>query len=319
MKPVIIIAIAFVLLIPVNAFSISVSEIENKLLQAQSKDDVESVLVEIYTSYEYQQACRELFEKIKSYQGVFDDPTISEKKKADVINVLRDYETLQCRWTQNIWGDAPEQYSKTRCEELIVEFEKYNDQHYDLDKEFRKIKSVDGKDAGETWLSTSEFWYSRDMAREIAKEYRHKCLPNTEQCDELSIEKGNLSNRWSELEEHSLESQYVRIDMQRIQDRTEVTCGYQSSLMSYYDAQEKYFAKPVVLEPEILEEIEIVCGTGTVLIDHICQVDKMEEKEKEIPIEKTIEKTVDIPEEKPSKKSVNWFSSLFDWFGSLFQ
>jgi len=70
-----------------------------------------------------------------------------------------------------------------------------------------------------------------------------------------------------------------------------------------------------VSEPEILEEVEIVCGTGTVLIDHICQVDKIEEKEKEIPVEKT----VDIPVEKPSKKSVNWFSSFFDWLGGLFK
>jgi len=46
-------------------------------------------------------------------------------------------------------------------------------------------------------------------------------------------------------------------------------------------------------------------------------VDKIEKKE--IPVEKTIEKTEDVPVEKPSKKSVNWFSSLFDWLGGLFK
>lgn len=79
-------------------------------------------------------------------------------------------------------------------------------------------------------------------------------------------------------------------------------------------------------QPEVLEEVEIVCGKGTVLIDHICQVEKIEE-EKEIPVEKTVdipvekavEKTVDIPVEKPSKKSVNWFTSIFDWLGGLFK
>jgi len=70
-----------------------------------------------------------------------------------------------------------------------------------------------------------------------------------------------------------------------------------------------------VSEPEILEEVEIVCGDGTVLIDYICQVEQIEQEEKEIPIEKT----VDSPIEKPAKKSVNWFSSLFDWFGGLFK
>jgi len=78
-----------------------------------------------------------------------------------------------------------------------------------------------------------------------------------------------------------------------------------------------------VSEPEILEEVEIVCGKGTVLIDYICQVDKTEEKEKEIPVEEPVdtpvEKAVDTPVEKPAKKSVNWFSSLFDWFGGLFK
>jgi len=61
-------------------------------------------------------------------------------------------------------------------------------------------------------------------------------------------------------------------------------------------------------------QTEIVCGEGTVLIDHICQVEQIEEEE-EVPVEKV----VDSPEEKPSKKSVNWFSSIFDWLGGLFQ
>jgi len=54
MNTVIIIGIAFVLLIPINAFSISVNEIERKLLQAQSEEDVERVLLEIVKSSEYQ-------------------------------------------------------------------------------------------------------------------------------------------------------------------------------------------------------------------------------------------------------------------------
>jgi len=61
-------------------------------------------------------------------------------------------------------------------------------------------------------------------------------------------------------------------------------------------------------------ESDIVCGKGTVKIDNICQVEQIEE-EKEIPIEKV----VDTPVENPSKKSVNWFSSLFDWLGGLFK
>jgi len=40
----------------------------------------------------------------------------------------------------------------------------------------------------------------------------------------------------------------------------------------------------------------------------------VEQTEEEIPVEK-----VEQPVEKPSKKSVNWFSSFFDWFGGLFK
>jgi len=85
----------------------------------------------------------------------------------------------------------------------------------------------------------------------------------------------------------------------------------------YYN-QESFFTvveTSPTLEPEpmVLEEVEIVCGEGTVLIDHICQVEQIEEEKI------SVEKTVDTKVEKPSKKSVNWFSSLFDWLGSLFQ
>ena len=51
---------------------------------------------------------------------------------------------------------------------------------------------------------------------------------------------------------------------------------------------------------------EIVCGKGTVLIDHICQVEQIEEEEKEIPKEETVKK--------PQKKSGGWFDWLFNWW-----
>jgi len=242
MKPLIIIVLAFILLIPVDSFSISISEIEEKLLEAQSQEDIENVIKEVVISSEYQEACKSLSDKLSSM------PLETQADGEKALPTIQSYQNLQCAYTRNIWGDAPEQYFETRCEGLIVEFEKYNDQHYDLDKEFRRITSVDGLDAGETWLSTSEFWYSRDMAREIKEDYRHKCLPNTEQCDELSIAKSEVGSKWSDFEQNSLEQQFVSIDMQRIQDRITLTCGYQSSLMSYYETQEKYFGKPIPVE-----------------------------------------------------------------------
>jgi len=94
---------------------------------------------------------------------------------------------------------------------------------------------------------------------------------------------------------------------------------HQSKIEKFELFKEKFLAQDPALYNE---EPEIICGEGTVLIDHICQVTLVDELH--IPrIEKTVEipeeKTVDIPEEKPSKKSVNWFSSIFDWFGGLFK
>jgi len=97
--------------------------------------------------------------------------------------------------------------------------------------------------------------------------------------------------------------------------------------MALIPNQEAKQPEPVP-EPEPLEEVELVCGKGTVLIDYICQVDEIEEKreytledELSIPREKlnAVEEPVDIPVEKPFKKSEIWFYSFFDWLGGLFQ
>jgi len=65
MKPIVIIVIAFVLLIPINAFSISVSEIEKKMLQAQSREDIDVIMEESFScvakKYRQLMRCDSLF------------------------------------------------------------------------------------------------------------------------------------------------------------------------------------------------------------------------------------------------------------------
>lgn len=80
------------------------------------------------------------------------------------------------------------------------------------------------------------------------------------------------------------------------------------------DASEK--VQSYTHEPEP-PQLEIVCGAGTVMIDHICQVQQIEEEEKEIPIEKAVDTPVEEPV-KEDKKSGGWFSFFYDWFGSWF-
>ena len=69
-----------------------------------------------------------------------------------------------------------------------------------------------------------------------------------------------------------------------------------------------YEGECVGTEPELKRKS--ICGDGTIDVDGICQVVPIEEK----PVEKSVDTTV----EKPAKKSVNWFSSLFEWFWGLF-
>ena len=71
-----------------------------------------------------------------------------------------------------------------------------------------------------------------------------------------------------------------------------------------------YEGECVGTEPELKRKS--ICGDGTIAVDRICQVPSIEE-------EKQVEKSVDTTVEKPAKKSVNWFSSFFDWLGSLFR
>jgi len=243
------------LAMPFSVDAITISEIKRKLSQTQSQEDVESVILEIVKSSEYQEACKLLFDKINSM------PLETQADVEKALPTLQDYENLKCQYTKGIWGDPPEQLSKTQCDELIVRFEEYNDKYYDLQKEAEIIAVDKGDDKASRWLSNSEVYYVRVLASEAKEEYRHKCIPDPEQCDGLYAESSMLSERWFDAEEHSLEQKFYSQDLKRIQDRSSLTCGYQSSLMQYYEAQEKYLNIPM---PTFVSSSEIVCGEGTI-------------------------------------------------------
>jgi len=258
MKPVIIIAIAFVLLIPIDAFSISISEIERKLSQAQSQEDVENVILEVVKSREYQEACQTLLDKLSSMS-----PPKTQADAEKALPTLQDYENLKCAYTKNIWGDPPEQFSKTQCDELIVKFEEYNERYWNIDKERQRIFHAEGLDASHEYLETSEWWYLKDLKRETKGEYHKFCLPRPQECEDLSQESAVLNEKWIELDKKfkdTLEQKVVSIDLQEIKDRIELRCGYENNITQYYETQEKYFGKSI---PTVVSSSDIVCGKGT--------------------------------------------------------
>jgi len=229
------------LAVPLSADGITISQIEKKLSQAQSQEDVEKVITEIVTSKEYQEACKQLSNKISSLPP----PEKTQAYLDKALPLLQDYENLKCNYTKRIWGDPPEQLSKTQCDELIVKFEEYNERYWNIDKERLRIFSIDGLDASHEYLDTSEWWYLEDLKRETKEEYRHKCIPDPEQCDVLQQDTTDLS----------------RTDRKILEDRYSLTCGYISSLMQYYEAQEKYLG---ISKPTIVSSSEILCGKGTI-------------------------------------------------------
>jgi len=91
-----------------------------------------------------------------------------------------------------------------------------------------------------------------------------------------------------------------------------------------------YEGECVGTEPEL--QRKILCGDGTIDIDKICEVEQSEPTPLGDALEEARQRILSDPNldnvdgvdpalynEEPAKKSVNWFSSLFDWFESLFQ
>jgi len=239
------------LAVPLSVDAITISEIERKLLQAQTEEDVENVILEVVTSSEYQEACKLLSDKIASM------PLETQADAEKALPTLQDYENLKCNYTKRIWGDPPEQLSKTQCDELIVKFEEYNEKYWDIDKERLRVFRIDGLDASHEYLETSEWWYLEDLKRETKEKYRHLCLPTPQECDEMKQEYSLLG----------LNAKTEKTDLTKLKDRIELTCDYISSLMQYYEAQERFLGIP---KPTIVFSSEIVCGEGTILKDGFC-------------------------------------------------
>jgi hypothetical protein len=250
------------LLVPVNAFSISISEIENKLLYAQSEEDVEKILVEVVKSSEYQKACQLLFDKINSMSPL---ETQADAEKA--LPTLRDYENLQCRWTQDFWGDAPKQYTPSQCDELVSKFDEYNEKFYDINKQRLIIENEQGKEASQKYYETSEWWYSKDKRAEVSSEFHQFCLPRDDECEITSSYQNTLNENFTAeryedgSKKPTFEYKLFLEDNSKFSKRQGFLCGFANNITQYYETQEKYFDIPT---PTVITSSEIACGNGTI-------------------------------------------------------
>ncbi|MCH8085997.1 MAG: hypothetical protein IIC15_06195, partial [Thaumarchaeota archaeon] len=78
------------MIFPISANAITIKEIEKKLLEAQSQEDIEIVILEVVTSSEYQEACQLLFQKIASMS-----PPKTQADAEKALPTLQDYENLK--------------------------------------------------------------------------------------------------------------------------------------------------------------------------------------------------------------------------------
>jgi len=112
------------LAVPLSVDGLTVSEIERKLSQAQSQEDVESVILEIVTSSEYQKACQQLFDKINSLPP----PQKTQAYLDKALPILQDYENLKCQTLLMRLIKPNISFQKDgaviSCESMLVEIER---------------------------------------------------------------------------------------------------------------------------------------------------------------------------------------------------
>ena len=263
-KTILIIAIAIILLAPVNVYSISVNQIEDKLKrelsQATSVEEIENILLEYVKTDEYGQACKKLKNQLLEIGEI---KTEQDAEKA--LPLMQDYESIQCRYTALIWDDPPKQYSTTQCSELLEEFEDYNKKYWDIEREIKTISYTESQKVSEEFKNTSEWWYLRDLKNEVSGEFRSFCIPRPDECNEMKLEYNIINEKWIELDqkfpEKELEKQLVQLDLLEKRENFEIRCDFKNNVVAWYESREEYFDEPI---PTTLPASKIECGLGTV-------------------------------------------------------
>jgi len=236
----------FLLAVPFSVDAISVSEIERKLKQAQSQEDIENVILEIYKSSEYRQVCQELLDQINSLPP----PEQTQAYLDKALPILQDYESLQCRYTEKYWGDPPTPYSNVECNRVITEFDEWNNKFFDLQKDAEIMVVEVGQKEAEEWLNNSEVHYAKEQRRDKYDEFRQNCVPYVNDCKVMDDELRSLSLEYDQLEDESLEKKLVSQDYARLYEKIGMMCRFATGITEYYGDSLKY-------------SLDSICGAGT--------------------------------------------------------
>ena len=216
-----------------------------RLENAQTVEEVEAILQEFIESKVYKDACRELYKELEKHQGA--EPR-EELEKA--LPVVQNYYRLACDATAKYWKELQPMKLNAECNQIILEFDEYNNKFFDLQKEAElKVLEIGQKEA-EDWLNNSEVHYSREMRAEKDSEFRGWCVPYHNDCANMKNELRNLSNEYDQMKDETFEKDLLLHDYNRLKHRINLMCDFANR---YTDAY-----------PDLVYSLESICGKGTI-------------------------------------------------------
>ena len=204
MKPVIIIVIAFVFLfVPLNVNAISVDEFENLLQEVQTQDDIDKLISHLFHNTDYLKTCKDLALEIETNYGAdsYNWEQANENNKK--------FERLDCPAQKVYWDDAPEQYSQSQCDELILDFTEHNEILENLKQEYIVMREQERQDNALYLEETgrqrpgdkADKWFEQEGGNEetilinsLVRDYRQYCPKISDnECNQMSYDVSQLT------------------------------------------------------------------------------------------------------------------------------
>jgi hypothetical protein len=317
MKSILIITIAFVFLfVPLNVNAISVDEFENLLQEVQTQDDVDILISNLFKNTDYLKTCKDLALEIKTNY----DPDFYNPEQGYENN--KKFERLDCRAQKVYWDDAPEQYSQSKCDELISDLIEHNKIYVNLEHEYFVISEQEKQDdtlyLEETGRQRAgdkaDKWFEKEGGKEektlinsLVRDYRQFCPKiSDDECNQMNYDEGQLSI----LENPSFDEQ---IQEKIINAHRDSLCLYTSPLEVWVEKRldmglpiSVTLSEVQLPSSENLSEYdsepisEPTCGTGTIEKNDQCVVESNNET-------------------KESSSKTNFFDSLIEMFTSWFR
>ncbi len=290
LKLVIIIAIALVFLfMPLNVNAISVDEFENLLQEVQTEDDIDILISHLFKNTDYLKTCKDLDVEIKADYGTdsYDWEQSYENNNKFVM--------LDCPGQKVYWDDAPEQYSQSKCNELISDLIEHNKIYVNLSHEYFVIDEQERQDNAQYLEETgiqrqgdeADKWFEKEGGKEektlinsLVRDYRQYCPKiSDDECNQMNYDEGQLAI----LENPSFDEQ---IQEKIINAHRDSLCLYTSPLEAWVEKRLdmglpiSVTLSEVQLQSSVNSESKIelefmsdpICGAGTLEQDGICVI-----------------------------------------------